>query len=895
MAEAYHEAGIRRESGGKTEINIAKEAEVEINSIKDGDLPDDVKSEHIKEIEKNRDAAIKNTKQGVLLNLRANIDNLSNKLESDKLAQKDNPENSANIANIKQQVDRLGERLNPNDENLKDQIDKADQDLTAMIKDNTGNEFEGDLRNIRDKFRDTWQKTSDQLQRQALIDKSNSALKETERRLNSGQYTQIPTTEYDAESDLELAKLDAKEKAAYANLSAMRKKAAEKANTNTVDKLLTLRRSWLIASFGAIEKVGISAITKPIIDPFNKQTFGRISGAITGVRRTKGGLLSDTYRQFKNQGSAEAFMKSRNDDYIASIQDYEKAVNSFGADSKEAKKAQTNLLKREVANSASIAHLFINANSLVDIKQVLVNAATNLDASLGKYEKSTRAERKAEQQQQYGNSYKKALAESGYWLEGLNRTHGAMKSVSARQGLLDGYIQNLQYFQKKEGSITEETRKLAWDKAVLSDYEIGRFGETTWASKKVSELKGGKNPIKRAVVSYALPVAKISINITKQAIDRALPLEVIVRTMGTDAMKGIKKNEADGIQYKNFIEKYGAGIKRGFDELPYEQKKYINTLISRGLAGAAQYAVVYSMISSGAIKYGGAWNTNDPYHRKYGRVIGSDGNELKNGEWEFFGHRSPLILNAALNHSPYALPASLAADWAFQTNRLDKSGNPVKNAVSNAVRTGINEVYSRLPFTTVMDIVAGLIGGDDYKAARLGASIVPGSKGIAEHFDKDKNGETVKRTSNSKTFLGRVKDMAAMDIPGARNFLPTDKAIAPFDVIDKKSGIKRQITDKELDKYTSDKKEGLIRGMKTLSDSKNYSAIRKNEQGKEELKENLNFKDLTDKEKQTYITTMKNDVVKTIKEKMFGEKNPSGIEETLKNSIEIKKTEIKNR
>lgn len=759
LDNAYHEAGIRKETGNKNEIKIAQDADAEIKKITESDLPDDVKKEHIKAIEKNRDEQLNNTKQGVLSNLRDNVGRLLKQV-TDYSALND----KADVGDIKESLTDLHKTLKPNVENLKDQIDKADQDLTALIKEHTGTEFEQDLRNVRDKFRDTWQKTSDELQRQSLVDKADASLKESQRRLNGGQYTEIPTQPYQAEVDAVLAAKEAESGKAWAKLNSFKQKAIEENKDNLIDKALKARRDWLIASFGAIEKVGVSAVTKPIFDPALKQgLFGRFAGALTGVKPVKLSLLNETYRQLKNQGSAEAFMNTKNNEFVDALVNYSKTVNDFGEDSRQSKKAYKQVLKKELENSAALAHLFINANSLIDIKQVLINSATNLDASLNKYNQSFYGDREAKRADK--NGFEKVLSESGYWLQSVNRTHGAMKSISARQGLIDGYIENLQYFQKRDGRITEESRKMAWDYATLAEYEIGRFGERTQLSTRISKQKVSENPIKRAVASYALPVAKIAINITKQGIDRALPIEGIVRTWGIDAAKGMKANAQDGIEYKNFIGKYYEGMKRGFSDLPYEQKKYINTLLSRGLAGMAQYAVVGALLSAGAIKYGGAWNDNDPFHKKYGRVYGSDGEELKNGEWEFFGSRAPKWVNIAINHSPYSLPSSVAADMHFQINRLDKSGNPIKNAVSNAIRTGINEPFSRLPFTTVLDLFKGVLGGDAYKAARLEANLVPGAKNVAEYFDTDEKGNVIDR--EAKTGL----EMIMKDNPFTRKYL----------------------------------------------------------------------------------------------------------------------------
>ncbi len=756
LADAYRENGLRQEHGSKSDIKIAQDADNEIKDIKENkDLDETTKKEHIAAIEKERDAKLNLTRQGVLTTLRDKINNhISDLTDQQEIAAKEgDTETVSKIADLKKDLQNLHDNLKPNTENLKDQIDKADQDLNAIIKNNKGTEFENDLKDIQDEYHRSWQKTADEMQRQTLIESSQRRIKEGNRRLAAGQYSEIPTTTYEAQKDAVTARLQAESKKVWQKVNHLKEKAQGEGKETLIEKALNARRSWLIASFGAIEKVGVSAITKPVFDTWQKQTTGRLSGLLTGIKATELRNIGESFRQLKNESSANQFMKKRNNAYVDAIVNYEKAKQSGNTDA--IKKAELKMKQAEVDNAASLAYLFINANSAIDIKQIMINAATDFDAAMSKYPKSYAAERSK-------------LQGLGYWLESINRTHGAMKSLSHRQALVNSYIENLQHIQSREGKITDDSRMQAWDMAALEGEE-GRFGESTKMSDKIGQWKSSESAAKRIGAKFLFPVAKIAINITKQGIDRAIPIEVMVRTLGTDAVKGMKLYEKDGIEFKNFADKYYRGVKRGFDSLPYEQKKYINTLIGRGLSGLAQYALVSALLSNGSIKYGGAWNDNDPFHKKFKRVVGHDGKELGNGEWEFFGERSPKLLNVALNHSPYSLPMSLAADYHQYAVEEGKGNNALKG--SQAV---VNEVYSRLPVTSAMDLMKGLIGGDEYKLERAVSQVIPTAKNVAEFFDKDKEGNVIDRKIHEKDdgFWGTTWNMAKKNLPFLRNTLP---------------------------------------------------------------------------------------------------------------------------
>jgi hypothetical protein len=836
LKDEYGKAGIRIESGSKTEIKIAQDAEKAIKEIKESDLPEDVKDEHIKEIEKSRNEQLKNTKQGVLISLKDGIDSKIDELNDILNDKKTDKETADSVREVKKDLEGLSGRLSPTKENLKDQIDKADQDLTALIKTHKGTEYENDLIDIQDKFRDSWQQTADDIQRQLLIDKAERNRKDIERQINAGQYTSIPTTEFDAKRDAVVARKQAETQNAYKKLTSLAAKAKEEQQKkNIVDKYNELRRELMIMSFGALEKVGLSGVTKPIFDPLIKQTFGRISGLITGIKPTELENISKTYKQFKTQENADKHIAKTNDEYISAIINHEKAVKDFGKDSKEAEIAKKKLDSAEIKKDAALAFLYLNAGSHIDIAQVMMNGATDFDAKMGKYKQSFASERTK-------------LQNMWYLIQSMNRTHGAIKSVSHRQALMDEYIENLQHFQEKDGKITNENRQEAWNLAVERS-EAGRFGEETRLSKVTGALKGSKNSFVRGAANFALAVAKIGINMTKQGIDMALP--------GVElAYKGVHED-----------------IIKGYNQLPLQQKKYINTLMYRGLFGLAQYALIGYLLANGNMKYGGAYNPND---RK--KIIGSDGNPLNQGEWELNGKRMPEVFNIIMNHSPYSLPASIAAT----TYQNAKEGEGFK-----AVTSSINEVYQRLPFQTSADIMRGLLG-DKFSAEKSVASAVPNMNKTAEYFDRNENGEVRPIKVNTGEFLSTTKNLILKGVPGGRNlietakegkFLPLSNAELNIPSLGARKAIRvrissrhpeGQMTEEEynkfsplVEKYSEEKYNKIIKENKSSIDK---ITVLKNKESRS-IKEKMELTKLS-KEIGNLISTEHGNAIKEAKEKL---------------------------
>ena len=722
LKDAYNQAGIRLESGNKNEIKIAQDAENAIKEIEnDNNLSEDVKKEHIEEIKNQRDKDLQGTKQNVLSSLKDKVDgkieDIKNEI-NDAINYGDDNEVS-DLNEIKNDLNNLSSNLSASKENLKDQIDKADQDLTSLINQYKGTIHENDLIAIQQEFRDTWQKTSDDIQRQMVIDKENRRRKEIERKINAGQYTEIPTTPFDSKRDVAAAAAEAETKKAWSKLNSISTKAKEQQETKGgVAKWLKFRRDWMVMTPGAVGKVAGSAITKPIIDPAIKQTFGRIAGLITGVKPVNFTDIGQTFAQIKSEEGASKYLKDANENYVQSFIGHKKAVEEFGEDSKQAKEAKDKLDNAELTKNSALAYLFIAANSLIDIAQIMIKGATDFDASMGKYRQSSPSERTK-------------MQNAWFWVESINRTHSAMKSISHRQALMEEFMENLQYIQGRDGAITEQGRQEAWDLAVLRS-EAGRFGEDTWASKIVGKLKGSEKGWVRNVGNWTFPVAKIGINITKQGLDMAFP--------GAE------------LAYKAYHE----NIIKEFDNLPLQQKKYINTLITRGLFGLAQYAIIGYLLANGGMKYGGAYNPEDRQ-----KVMGSDGKVLEHGQWEIGGVRMPEAFNIVFNHSPYCLPASVATVGYQQS----KKGEYYK-----AVTGIVNEVYERLPFQATADIVAGLTG-KKYKLEQIVANEVPTLKGTAEFFDKDEEGNTREVKTSGDNFAAEVVNKVQSRLPGFRNFM----------------------------------------------------------------------------------------------------------------------------
>jgi hypothetical protein len=216
----------------------------------------------------------------------------------------------------------------------------------------------------------------------------------------------------------------------------------------------------------------------------------------------------------------------------------------------------------------------------------------------------------------------------------------------------------------------------------------------TALSKFFTKIKHGESLTGRAIGKTILPVSTIAVNIAKRGIDySSLGVEGWAKLVG-ETKKSMHLNEAEGKAYNS----WAAAVKDGIKEIPIQQRKYINGVISRGLFGVATGLITAYGLANGQVKYGGTWD--DSRKRK---VIGSDGEQLKPGEWEFFGKKMPDAANKFLNHLPEFLNMSLVANM-YQIHKADKDAGKES---SDQFKTAMAEVEARLPFMTLLAFAQG--------------------------------------------------------------------------------------------------------------------------------------------------------------------------------------------
>jgi hypothetical protein len=401
-------------------------------------------------------------------------------------------------------------------------------------------------------------------------------------------------------------------------------------------------------------------------------TAGRVASYMTGspyvtLYSIKKGFK--TFAAFKNKEEAQKYILKLQDKRDVALENLKNAYENGG----DVKKADKEFKNADLEYAVSTLYNSIETNVLNSFWQYLKHGATDYDVSIGKSSKKDISE------------YRNVLGKTAYVADGWIRIHSALKSsLSARPEMMKVFSSTLKDFQRKGMELSPENISTAMVLAADA-YEAGRLTNKTALSKIISRGKGSEKSLAMRLITKGLmPVSTIAVNLAKRGVDYAsLGAEGFTR-LAVETKKGMKLNDVEGKTYDNLIN----AIKDGWNRIPLKERVYINGVIGRGLFGSAIMLATAYGLKNGMVKYGGTFE--DQRKRK---IMGSDDEQLKAGEWEFFGKRMPKAASLFLNHLPEFLAVSLIAD-NYQINQMG-------GTAGDKFETTIDEIEARLPFQTM--------------------------------------------------------------------------------------------------------------------------------------------------------------------------------------------------
>lgn len=656
--KTYAALGLKLEKNAKAPILVERNYQEALAEIENSYLSSSEKNEKKAELKAQRDLDLQGTKQGVVSSLSDDINNFV----------KSNIEN----ADLNDSLKTILKDLTPTGEKLDDQINKAYNKLNKLAKDeNLTREERKSIEAILTDLENNNQLTADELASKRLKKQWENEIRTAETDIASGNFTKLPSTTYDYRRNDELVRLNKARENKSGQLNRMIADAKEK-NRTGAEKAIDLSTKFLVSGVHTAAKVAEAATFKPFMDSMVDLTAGRVASYITGAPYTS--LYSvkkgyKTFAAFKNKEEAQKYILKLQEKRDIALENLKEAHENGG----DIKKADKEFKKADLEYAVSTLYNSIETNVLNSFWQYMKHGATDYDVSIGKSSKKDISD------------YRTVLGKTGYVLDGWIRMHSAMKSsLSARPEMMKVFSSTLKDFQRKGMELSPENISTAMVLAADA-YEAGRLTNKTALSKIISRGKGSeKSTAMRLITKGIMPVSTIAVNLAKRGIDYStLGAEGFVR-LATETKKGMRLNEVEGKTYDGIISR----IKDGWNRIPLKERAYINGVVGRGLFGSAIMLATMYGLKNGMIKYGGTFED-----QKKRKIMGSDDEQLKAGEWEFFGQRLPKAVSLFLNHLPEFLAVSLIAD-NYQINQMG-------GTAGEKFETTIDEVEARLPFQTM--------------------------------------------------------------------------------------------------------------------------------------------------------------------------------------------------
>lgn len=675
-AKTYASLGLKLEKSAKSPILIEREYQEALSQIERSDLSNQEKNDRKEELKAQRDLDLLGTKQSVVSSLSSDLDAVINsnmEKASDATIANDQEAANSNLR-LTDKLKNIKDLLNPTGEKIDDQINKAYNKLNELLSDDKlSKEAKAEVKQLIQDLTNNNQLASDELSAKRLKKQWENEIRTAETDIASGNFTKLPSTTYDFRRNDELVRLNKARENKSGQLNRLVADAKEK-NRTTAEKALDLSTKFLVSGIHTASKVAEAATFKPFMDSMVDLTAGRLASYITGAPYTSLYSVKKAYKTFaafKNKEEAQKYIKKLQEKRDVALENLQLA-NESGSE-KNIKLAEKEFKKADLEYAVSTLYNSIETNVLNSFWQYLKHGATDYDVSIGKSTKKDISD------------YRTVLGKTGYVLDGWIRMHSAMKSsLSARPEMMKVFSQTLKDFQRKGMELSPENISTAMVLAADA-YEAGRLTNKTALSKIISRGKGSeKSTVMRLITKGLMPVSTIAVNLAKRGVDYStLGAEGFVR-LASETKKGMKLNEVEGRTYDSMIE----AIKDGWTKIPLKERAYINGVIGRGLFGSAIMLATAYGLANGNVKYGGTFED-----QKKRKIMGSDGEQLKAGEWEFFGKRLPKAASLFLNHLPEFLTVSLIAD-NYQINQQGGSAG-------DKFETTIDELEARLPFQTL--------------------------------------------------------------------------------------------------------------------------------------------------------------------------------------------------
>lgn len=715
------------------------------------------------------------------------VNDIKSKIEKGDLTS----EQKQKLLNLKGKLESSMINLNPNSAESQEKTLNGGLEVLKSVTSEFNRNSEKDitklgdvrrgLQKVIDGFdRDKSEATQD-VKLQKAKDQAKRQMNEFKRKAAAGEFEDNPIVEL-TKSDAELIKA-VRERNKEQQLFEEKKKKFEKQRKDwakkTGDFLRAVEVGYLIGSPFTLAKVGASALLRPQLEAITKLGYhytveqfatgylktiserAKLGGESTSIESIKKGYQA-YLRQYGEEGLKKLYAEA-NDKYekaSKAYMDQEKEVERLkysGMDKPEYKDAAKKLqrLKNEKESALVDAvgnsiYQFIAGSSLKESLEVFLHRSTELERQLGHFD------REAWDAKGEGKLVnKKSLADIDNWnyiLNGIGRSHAALKNYSARFSFATGFMARLEAYSKEGVDISQPDKLLEIAHESYADWDRGKYQQSNWISDRWNKMVNDvekRNPEMAYLLRADVAITRVPVNMLHEGIMEytlgALTGSVIAAKEYYKARKIVLQSNFGPEEQATFKQELSEQLKK----MDPKQAAAIVRAYRKGGFGIGMYALfVLGHAAFGGFAHKGQTAEDK---KKALREIETGVPEIKTGEIWIGNWKMPNAAAKIIEHTPgFQMPLlGLGLNQVYENSIIDGKSTP--ESVKDAALAHIEHVVSTIP-------QAELVGA-------LTSGIVQKVKPSGQWDDVDQDGNPMKR----KVF--RASDyFAYLHLPGTDGF-----------------------------------------------------------------------------------------------------------------------------
>ena len=348
--------------------------------------------------------------------------------------------------------------------------------------------------------------------------------------------------------------------------------------------------------------------------------------------------------------------------------------------------------------------------------EVFMHRSTELERQLGNFDREgwdAKGESKL--------ISRKSLADIDNWnylLNGIGRSHGALKNFSGRFSFATGFMARLEYYAKEGIDISKPEKLLEIAHESYGDWEMGKYQESNWISDRWNKLTADiekRNPEMAYLMRTDVAITRVPVNMLYEGI---MEYTLGGLTGSVIAAKEYYKARKMALQFDFGPDEQDKFKQELSDQLKKMDPKHAAAIV-RAYRKQGFGMGMYALFVLGHAAFGGFAHKGQTAEdkKKSLRELQTGNPEIKTGEIKLGNWTIPNIPAKIIEHTPgFQMPLmALGLNQVYENSIVEGKSTP--EAIKDAALAHINHIVNSIPQA---ELVTALGSGIVQKVAPSG-------------------------------------------------------------------------------------------------------------------------------------------------------------------------------